>query len=339
MKKLFLLISTFFYISALFALDLPDELAGIWEGKDRFVFFEQEEGDENPKIVIILKEYYGWFYDRAAESPEKSQEYTRNRNIPTPRTAENITFSFSEISKAKVSDVWELNLNYSKYEKNLVPVCVIDGKMYLDFLVKDLPELLQNDDAVAFTASGVVDENPYNGFWRGNVASEGIKVASQVEKENIPGFYIQGDKLYDIRYWKSGMDFTDEKVLAEYDEDSFYVDKHLFSAGNVYSCTKGRRTYIRNMQPSFEFHPENYVFNSEKTVLARDKEPYLVRLADKSTFEDLITIIKEANSRRKPPRPPLFPPKDLDWHWDIINMLEKDNELIQKVRARQKIRY
>ena len=27
---------------------------------------------------------------------------------------------------------------------------------------------------------------------------------------------------------------------------------------------------------------------------------------------------------------------NLDWHWDLIDMLEKDNQLIQQVRARQK---
>ena len=47
-------------------------------------------------------------------------------------------------------------------------------------------------------------------------------------------------------------------------------------------------------------------------------------------------IVKEANARRKPDPPALFPESNLDWHWDLIDMLEKDNELIQQVRARQK---
>ncbi|MCR4735667.1 MAG: hypothetical protein K5829_11745 [Treponema sp.] len=337
MKKYYFIIILFFTSFSLFSLPLPDELAGIWEGKDRFVFFEQPLPDEDPHIVIVLKSYYGWYFDRAAESQEHSQEEKRIRNIATSRNAEDITFNFSEISKSNVKNAWEINLNYSKYENNHLPICVIDGKMYLDFLIKDT--IPKNDNSLAYTASGVVDEDSYDGFWRGNMLSEGIKVASQVDKDNIPAFYIIGNKLYDIRYWKSGMDYTEEKVSVSYGDDTFFVDKHLISAQNVYSSTSGRRTYVRNVQPPFEFNPDNYIFNNEKNILVRDSQAYLIKLADKNDFAALMQLVKEENAKKKPPRPPLFPPKDLDFHWDIINMLEKDNALIQKVRANQKIKY
>ncbi len=60
------------------------------------------------------------------------------------------------------------------------------------------------------------------------------------------------------------------------------------------------------------------------------------RLAGRDTFEALIQIVKEANSRRKPDPPALFPESNLDWHWDLIDMLEKDNQIIQQVRESQK---
>ena len=45
----------------------PEELQGIWQGDDRIVFF----GSEN-QFSVILKLYYGWYYDSAAVSePEK----------------------------------------------------------------------------------------------------------------------------------------------------------------------------------------------------------------------------------------------------------------------------
>ena len=47
-------------------------------------------------------------------------------------------------------------------------------------------------------------------------------------------------------------------------------------------------------------------------------------------------IVEEANKKRKPAPPPLFPAEDLDWHWDLINQLEKGNKIIEKVRERQK---
>ena len=77
---------------------------------------------------------------------------------------------------------------------------------------------------------------------------------------------------------------------------------------------------------------------ADSPFLILDKEPYLVRLADKKTFDDLIKIVKEANSRRKPEPAALFllhyPP--LDWHWDLIDALEKNNPYIQALRQRQK---
>ena len=84
------------------------------------------------------------------------------------------------------------------------------------------------------------------------------------------------------------------------------------------------------------YKAENYHFNDDEKVFTENKEPYLKRLADRSTFEDLMALVKAANARRKPDPPALFPESNLDWHWDLIDMLEKDNTLIQQVRARQK---
>ena len=76
----------------------------------------------------------------------------------------------------------------------------------------------------------------------------------------------------------------------------------------------------------------------DSPFIIADKEPYLVRIADKKTFEDLMKIVKDANSRRKPEPPAIFPPHNppLDWHWDLIDALEKNNPYIQAVRERQK---
>ena len=91
--------------------------------------------------------------------------------------------------------------------------------------------------------------------------------------------------------------------------------------------------------------PENKAFFGVKgigkstifeSVFTKKSEPYLKRLADKNTFEALVAMVKEANARRKPNPPALFPPSNLDWHWDLIDLLEKDNQLIKEVRARQK---
>ena len=74
MKKGFLVVLLSALIFPVFSLDIPENLKGIWEGKDRFVFFENAADDENPQFVIVLKEYYDWYYDRAAEPADYSKK-------------------------------------------------------------------------------------------------------------------------------------------------------------------------------------------------------------------------------------------------------------------------
>ena len=108
------------------------------------------------------------------------------------------------------------------------------------------------------------------------------------------------------------------------------------SADNNYSCVPGRRVNIRNLDKrDIAFDGAEIIYNEENTI-AVENNIYLKRLLDKNSFEDLIKIVKDQNSKRKPDPPPLFPPEDLDFHWDLIDYLEQDNLIIQEVRKRQK---
>ena len=318
MKKILFCFLAIFSFFSLFSLEIPDSLYGIWEGKDRFVFFEKSQS-QNPQIVILLKEYYGWYYDRAAEPAEYNQKEPRIRNSATTRQAENIYFEIQPIQKADENlPAWELGLTYSKNQTAKVPITILNDNIFLDFYIQD------NED---------------KNFYRGNAVSEGIKISQQKIPENLACFYIFDDdnatKILNIRYWKSDMDYSDEKVALKYGEKEFYPDKHIFSGGNNYSAVSGRSKKIRNVVEPQKFTPENYIFNEDKSILILDKEPYLTKLADKSTFEDLMVLVKAGNSRRKPDPDPIFPPDDLNWHWDLIDLLEADNEIIQAVRSRQ----
>ena len=132
------------------------------------------------------------------------------------------------------------------------------------------------------------------------------------------------------------MDYSTDYITFEYENDSYKIPKHLRSCQTNYSCVSGRSKKVRNAVKPFEYKTENYFFNDEETVFTRKEEPYLKKLAGADTFEALMAIVKNANSRRKPDPPALFPKSNLDWHWDLIDMLEKDNGLIQKVREKQR---
>ncbi len=313
MKKTIFIILFFISLSKIFA-QFPESLYGIWEGKDRIIFFEQTDA-ETDELVIILKEYYGWYYDRVAEPAEYDEKVKRTRNSGTTRNAEHVYIEDIKITYQNEENIaGEMMLKYSNHQKSTVPFALIDGNIYLDYLQQT------NTEPV---------------YYMGNAKSKGFLVSEQSVPENIPGYVIDGDKFYDVRYWKSDMEYGEETALLKWKDFEYQVPKHIFTAGNNYSCVSGRSKKIRNVVAPFEFNEENFYFTEDKEILIRDKESYLTKLADKSTFEDLMQIVKTANSRRKPDPTPIFPPNDVNWHWDLIDMLEANNELIQQVRARQ----
>lgn len=331
-KSFFVCVFILFEVFYSFAESIPSKLLGIWESKDRYVFFEQND-DENPQIVIVLKTYYGWYLNRAAEPAEYNEKEARVRNTANARNAEHIYIQNINVKETSNSLYGSLDLKYSGWQKNTVPFFILDNQLYLSYFERDIrvQDTLSNEE---------VTENqealPDWTFYRGIAPSQGIMISQQYLPENITGYIIDGDKLYDVRYWRTDMDYSTEYVTFTYKDDSYQIPKHMRSCETNYSCVSGRSKKVRNTVKPFEYKAENFIFNDDESVFTKNEEPYLKQLADRDTFEELMKIIKAANSRRKPDPPALFPESDLDWHWDIIDLLEKDNKLIQAVRERQK---
>ncbi len=363
MKKnlslLFLLILT-----PLYAFTLPQELYGIWEGKDRIIFIE-----ENPtEITIILKEFYGWYYDRVAEPSDYAQKNPRTRNNATTRNAEHVFIDDFALTYQNENNLaGELKLKYSNRQKNYIPIALINDNLYLNFMQKvdfqpqtdtsmDTPMSVINGNATSDTPMSVINGNAtsdtpmsvINGnvtsatpiFYQGSALSKGFLVSEQSIPQNIKGFLFitenDTSSFFDIRYWKTDMDFSTENANLNWKDNQYLVPKHIFTGGNNYSCVSGRSKKIRNVPSPQNYTQDDFYFTDDKILLIQTKEPYLTKIADKKTLSDLIQIVQKANSRRKPDPKPLFPPNDADWHWDVIDYLEKDNALIQAVRQRQK---
>ena len=330
-KKLFSILLISLLITCLFAETLPTRLLGIWESKDRYVFFEQNDEDE-PQLVVVLKEYYGWYYDRAAEPASYSEKEARTRNIPTPRNAEHIYIQNIDTNETENSLYGALDLKYSNWQKNTIPFFMLEDSIYLKYFVLDEREVSEENGSLMTSEN----QNVSYKFYRGIAPSKGFMISPQSLPKDITGLIIDGEKLYDVRYWKTDMDYSTDYINFEYKDDSYTIPKHLRSCETNYSCVSGRSKKVRNAVKPFVYKSEDYIFNDNQKVFTKKEEPYLKRLVDRSTFEDLMKLVKDANSRRKPDPPALFPENDLDWHWDLIDMLEKDNTIIQQVRARQK---
>lgn len=293
MKKGFLVVLLFALIFPVFSLDIPENLKGIWESKDRFVFFENAADDENPQFVIVLKEYYDWYYDRAAEPADYSKKEPRSLNSATHKNPEIIPFKLKQIDD--ITEAYQLTVTYSKHYSNTTSFAIIDDKIYLNMYTK----YDQIDDEL----------NKDITLYRGYQHSDGFVLNSQLMDENIGLLILLKDKFYDVRYWQTDMDYESSLVTFKYQDDNFLVPKHLFAEGKNYSSVNGRSKKVRNTQPAFQIQNQKLFYNQDKTVLILNEEAYLTKLTDKETLDDLFQIIKEANSRRKPDPQPLFPVK------------------------------
>ena len=105
----------------------------------------------------------------------------------------------------------------------------------------------------------------------------------------------------------------------------FILKKHIKSAGQTYTSASGRGKIIRNVEKyrSLPFSAAIYSDSDGIQRLCTLGKPYLEKIESAAAKEELFKIIKEANSRRKPNSPPLFKPKTLDWHWEMIEKLGK----------------
>ena len=332
MKKAFFICLLFLELFYSFAEALPTKLLGIWEAKDRYVFFEQND-EEEPEIVVVLKTYYGWYLNRAAEPADYNEKEPRVRNTANARNAEHIYIQNINTKETANSLYGSLDLAYSTWQKNSIPFFILDNQLYLSYFEKDIRE---EEIQERVESSEPQEPLPAWNFYRGVAPSQGFMISQQYLPENITGYIIDGNKLYDVRYWRTDMDYSTDYITFTYKDDTYQIPKHLRSCETNYSCVSGRSKKVRNTVRPFEYKAENFIFNDDASVFTKNEEPYLKQLVDRNTFEELIKIIKEANSRRKPDPPALFPESDLDWHWDMIDLLEKDNKIIQAVRERQK---
>lgn len=304
MKKLFLLFAILFSFCIVFA-EIPEELKGIWSGNDRMIFL----GGEN-EISIILKEYYGWYYDRAVEPERFNEIQKRNRNIATKKNGYAYSVNFVRI--AENVPAWEMEISINEKNKSIIPIALVDGKIFLDFLLK-IPYYNQNFEN---------NENQLLGYWQGLNCANSIRICGREKAENIISWYITENGAYHLRFWNTKMPNEDTKAVFSDNNTLYTINKHIFSAGENYTCVSGRGTNIRNVE-KYPVFPHEYKINENGTLLALGKE-YLSKVEGNYSAEELLEIVKQANSRRKPEPPSPF--KSLEQHRALIEKLKNANK-------------
>ena len=313
--------------------ETPKELCGIWESSDRILFF-----GKNGEFSVILKVFDRWYYDRAGETKDFEEKSTRDRNAATSKNPLELSCEFEKIQNTE--SCWEISVYEGGTRVSQIPVCVLNDRMYLDFLIK-IPEI-QTEALFATeileingkTEKSDKDENSIYGYWQGINSKENIRVSPQKEKQNIYSYFILPQAIYRLRFWQTDMEYSSEGKASFTDgENVFTVSKHIFTGGKNFSCTSGRSARIRNVN-KFQKLPFEALHAREENILTIGKENFTK--VDADSKERLLQIVKEANSRKKPLPPSPFPEENLDFHWDLIDALEKGNQQIQEVRDRQK---
>ncbi|MBR1536330.1 MAG: hypothetical protein IJ630_05280 [Treponema sp.] len=308
--------------------NVPLLLRGIWQGSDRLIMFSNEN-----EFALVLRVFYQWYNDRAAETASFSELKSRDRNNTTKSPAEDLQISYITIveNPSHTAGVYELSVKYP-HEKDpvLIPVCVIDGKIYLNFLIKD--SALVTDFRLSSQQGGTETQNSSSksGFYRSASNASGITISLPVFDREVQSYFIsERGEIYRIRYWLSEMDYTYEKATFSDGDEIFFVDKCLRIGSKVYQCTTGRSSKIRNIQKSSKFDV-TVTYDSDGGLLAFG-EPYLVRVPEGNDRASVISstaflnIVEENNKRRMPAPKPIFPPTFPKFRWKEITELELYN--------------
>lgn len=346
-----------------FLLGVPDAFAGLWERDDRFVMFAEsddflesrvqeilsspEASDDEKNAVrnqakyvsILLKTFYGWYLDRTAE-PESFSSEARFVNDSTCPEAERIRVEFRPLLRMADAvgadqgegSVWEIFIRYPGVrEPAIIPLAIIGGNLYLNFAIK----LNTENDESREVADDETGENPPDellGFWCSLVPTDGVKVSLPASGENIYSTYITRDSVYTIRYWKTDMEYSQERAFFSDGGKTFSVVKHIQSGGKNFSCTNGRSVTIRNVQKTSAL-PEVYELDSSATICGLG-EPYLRRVQNENSVQTVARLVRDAMSKKAPNPDPPFPPSNLDFHMEEIYRLEEGNLIIQSLRKR-----
>ena len=298
---------------------VPFLLQGIWQGSDRLVMFSNEN-----EFALVLRVFYQWYNDRAAEPASFSEIKSRDRNNTTISPSEDIQIAYITIveNPSKTAGVYELSVKYP-HEKTpvLIPVCIIDGKLYLDFLIKDSASVTD----LRLSPEEQSEKSNSDGFYRAASSASGIMISQPLFDKEVLSYFVSnnGKDIYHIRYWLSEMEYSYEKASFSDADKVFTVDKYLRIGSNVYQCTTGRSTKIRNIQKSSEFE-KTPLYDKDGGIIALG-EPYLIKVPDVKDRKDLLDSVEENNKKKKPAPKPLFPPTFPKYRWKEISELELYN--------------
>lgn len=343
-------INHFYIILSLFLiLSLPcpaQPLAGIWENSERFIEYTgKTDGTVEDTLRIVLKTYYRFVYEDMGTYPVKvSQEDTGN--------IYSLRIRYPGYKTPVSADVWVHGdgLFASFYKK--VPHTLAAGTQQ-NAAQSGIEEIQTNSSSVASSPATVLD-----GFWVEQGFRDGILIYQQKAPAFFDAFFFNGTQYIKFRYWTGDFEYK-EKYAGFAFEDGLQVSvpKFIRQYDTIYSCITDNGSKLKNYEKGSitisdggsgiqqitltpqgggpgthatgDVYPnqkypkvQGLPFHYSKTDAAfAFGEPFLTR----SSILDLQKEISRHNSLKRPPPEPLLKADELDFYWERIREIRKQD--------------
>ena len=322
-------------------------LTGIWENAERFIEYTDtgKTGDTaDDTLRIVLKTYYRYVYDDIGTYPVAAeQENTGNMY--------SLRIRYPGYKTPVSADVWVHGdgLFASFYKK--VPHTLAVGTQQ-NAAQSGIEEIQTNSSSVASSPATVLD-----GFWVEQGFRNGILIYQQEAPAFFDAFFFHGTRYIRFRYWKGDFEYKEKRAGFVCDDGSqVSVPKFIRQYDAIYSCITDNGSKLKNYEKGTvsisdangvrqltltsqgggpgthavgDIYPHQTYPKIQALPLYYDEtdgafafgEPFLNR----SPIANLQEEITRHNSLKRPPPEPLLKADELDFYWDRIKEIRKQD--------------
>ena len=344
-------INHFYIILSLFLiLSIPcpaQPLAGIWENSERFIeYIGKTDGTTEDTLRIVLKTYYRFVYEDMGTYPVKiNQEDTGN--------IYSLRIRYPGYKAPVPADVWvHGNGLFSSFYKK-VPYNLVAGTRQ-NTAQSETEETPANPQSPAEPSAATV----LDGFWVEQGFRDGILIYQQEVPAFFDAFFFNGTQYIKFRYWTGDFEYKKKYAGFAFDDGlQVTVPKFIRQYDAIYSCITDNGSKLKNYEKGSvsisddgngvrqltltpqgggpgthaigdvypnQKHPKVQglpLYYDESDGAFALGEPFLTR----SSISDLQEEITRHNSLKRPPPEPLLKADELDFYWERIKEIRKQN--------------
>ena len=342
-KHFYTILSLFLILS----LSCPAQpLTGIWENSERFIEYTgKADGTTEDTLRIVLKTYYRFVYEDMGTYPVKvKQEDTGN--------IYSLNIRYQGFRTPVTTSVWVHNTGlFSSFYKKTPHNIVTDTQQSRSFLVSagsnaDTQPMLSPLTAIL------------DGFWVEQGFRDGILIYQQEAPAFFDAFFFNGTQYIKFRYWTGDFEYKEKYARFAFNDGlQVTVPKFIRQYDTIYSCITDNGSKLKNYEKGSvlisdggngiqqltltpqgggagthavgDVYPHQKYPKIQGLPLYYDEtdgafafgEPFLTR----SSISDLQEEIKRHNSLKRPPPEPLLKADELDFYWERIKQIRKQD--------------